>query len=134
MITDTGQNGSTRKIKDGSPLCACGYFFSILYALLIMIPLYFVIVSAFKNNRRSSPRRWPFLHALILGKFIQAQANVNLLHAIVISTVITIGAELVTVLIAFPAAYAVARIETRLSGGCRGDFQPWVSHPRAGDL
>jgi multiple sugar transport system permease protein len=104
------------KFTDGSTLfISFGYFFSILYALLIVIPLYFVIVSAFKNNTQiiSTPLSLP--HALDFTKFIQAQENVNLLRALLISTGVTIGAELVTLLIAFPAAYAIARIQTRLS-------------------
>ena len=38
-----------------------------------------------------------------------------MLRAIIISTVVTIGAEIVTLVITFPAAYAVARLPTRLS-------------------
>ena len=50
-----------------------GYFFSIIYALIILIPLYFVIVSAFKNNTQiiSTPLALPT--ALDFSKFIQAQ-------------------------------------------------------------
>jgi multiple sugar transport system permease protein len=105
-----------QKFTDGSTLfISAGYFFSTLYALLIVIPLYFVIVSAFKNNAQiiSTPLALP--HALDFTKFIQAQENVNLLRALLISTGVTVGAELVTILIAFPAAYAIARIQTRLS-------------------
>jgi len=99
-----------------------GYFFSILYAALIVIPLYFVVVSAFKNNDQiiNTPLALP--SALSFVKFIQAQSNVHLLHAIGISAVVTIGAELVTLALAFPAAYAVARIPTRLSGLTEGIF------------
>lgn len=92
-----------------------GYVCSILYALLIIIPLYFVVVSAFKDNAGiiTTPLALP-IH-FNFNKFIQAQTNVNLLHGIAISAIITIGAELVTLLIAFPAAYAISRIPTRLS-------------------
>jgi len=40
---------------------------------------------------------------------------VNLLHGALISAIITVGAEVLTLVLAFPAAYAVARISTRLS-------------------
>jgi multiple sugar transport system permease protein len=53
--------------------------------------------------------------ALDFSKFIQVQANVNVLRAGLISIGITTGAELLTLILAFPAAYAVARIQTRLS-------------------
>jgi len=105
-----------RKIRDGSTIfVSCGYFLSILYALLIILPIYFVIVSAFKNNAQIITTPLALPSTLDFKKFIQAQASVNLLRALLISTGVTIGAELVTLLIAFPAAYAVARIQTRLS-------------------
>jgi multiple sugar transport system permease protein len=105
-----------QKFTDGSSLfITFGYFFSIFYALLIVIPLYFVIVSAFKNNTQIITTPLSLPHALNFTKFIRAQENVNLLRALLISTGVTIGAELVTLLIAFPAAYAIARIQTRLS-------------------
>jgi multiple sugar transport system permease protein len=104
------------KIKNDSTLfIAGGYLFSILYALIIIIPLYFVVISAFKNNAEiiRSPLAFPL--SFDFQKFVQAQANVNLLRAMAVSTGVTIGAELLTLLLAFPAAYAVARIQTRLS-------------------
>ena len=114
---------ANQKIRDGSTVfVGLGYFFSILYALLIIIPLYFVVISAFKNNNQIilSPLALP--PALDFKKFIQAQANVNVLHALLISAIITIGAEVVTIALAFPAAYAVARIQTRLSTAVEAVF------------
>jgi multiple sugar transport system permease protein len=106
----------TKRMQRGSDLFVIGgYFFSFIYALLIIIPLYFVVVSAFKNNTQiiSTPLALP--KALDFSKFIQAQTNVHLLRAGLISAGITSGAEVLTLLLAFPAAYAVARIQTRLS-------------------
>jgi multiple sugar transport system permease protein len=101
--------------KNSDPFVLGGYFFSIIYALIILIPLYFVIVSAFKNNTQiiSTPLALP--KALDFSKFIQAQNAVHLLRAGLISAGITSGAEVLTLLLAFPASYAVARIQTRLS-------------------
>ena len=121
-----------QKMRNGStPFLVGGYFFSIIYALIIIIPLYFVVISAFKNNTEiiNTPLAFPL--TFNFSKFIQAQANVNLLHAIMISTGVTIGAELVTLLLAFPAAYAVARIQTRLSRSCGSHFCHWVFDPWA---
>ena len=103
-------------MKDGSTLfVTCGYFFSIFYALLIVVPLYFVIISSFKTNSQiiNAPLALP--QTFDVKKFFQAQQNVNVLRAISISTGVTVGAELVTILLAFPAAYAIARIQTRLA-------------------
>jgi multiple sugar transport system permease protein len=104
---------NTRRGSD--PFVIGGYVFSIIYAALIIIPLYFVIVSAFKNNTEiiSTPLALPL--ALNFQKFFQVQANVNVLRAGLISIFITTGAEFLTLVLAFPAAYAVARIPTRLS-------------------
>jgi multiple sugar transport system permease protein len=104
------------KIKRGSdPFVIGGYLFSIFYAALIVIPLYFVVISAFKNNPQiiltplALPTKFSF------QKFVQAQVNVHVVRAGLISILITTGAEFLTLILAFPAAYAVARIKTRLS-------------------
>jgi len=105
-----------QKLRKGfDPFIIGGYFFSIVYASLIIIPLYFVIVSAFKSNSEiiSTPLALPA--SLNFQKFFQVQANVNVIRAGLITIGITTGAEFLTLVLAFPAAYAVARIPTRLS-------------------
>jgi multiple sugar transport system permease protein len=92
-----------------------GYFFAILYALVILIPLYFVLISAFKDNAQIILTPLAFPAMISFAKFIQAQSSVHLFHAAMISTVITTGAEVLTLVLAFPAAYAVARIRSRLA-------------------
>jgi multiple sugar transport system permease protein len=103
----------TRKSPDGFVIG--GYFFSILYACLIIIPLYFVVISAFKNNSQIITTPLALPSALDFNKFLQAQANVNLSRAMLISVVVAIGAEILTLVLAFPAAYAIARMQTRLA-------------------
>jgi len=92
-----------------------GYFFSILYAFLIITPLYFVVISAFKDNSQIITTPLALPSALDFNKFLQAQANVNLLRAMLISVAVAIGAEILTLVLVFPAAYAIARIHTRLA-------------------
>jgi multiple sugar transport system permease protein len=105
-----------RRIKKGADLFVIGgYFFSTIYAALIIVPLYFVIVSAFKNNNQIILTPLALPTTLNFSKFFQAESNVHLLRAGLVSAGITTGAELLTLLLAFPAAYAVARIQTRLS-------------------
>jgi multiple sugar transport system permease protein len=105
-----------QRIKRGSdPFVIGGYLFSLVYAGLIIIPLYFVIVSAFKSNSQIILIPLALPTALNFSKFLQAQVNVNVLRAGLISIFITSGAEALTLILAFPAAYAVARIKTRLS-------------------
>jgi multiple sugar transport system permease protein len=105
-----------QRIMRGSDIFVLGgYFFSIIYAALILIPLYFIIVSAFKDNSQIILTPLALPAALDFSKFIQAQANVHLFRAGLISIGIATGAEILTLVLAFPAAYAVARIQTRLS-------------------
>ena len=62
-------------LKGADPFIVGGYFFSILYATIIIIPLYFVIVSAFKDNSQivltplALPVKFDF------SKFIQTQTT-----------------------------------------------------------
>jgi multiple sugar transport system permease protein len=106
----------SQKIKRGAdPFVIGGYLFSALYGCLIVIPLYFVIVSAFKDNSQIILRPLALPVAINFSKFIQAEVNVHVLRAGLISILITTGAEALTIVLAFPAAYAVARIQTRLS-------------------
>lgn len=105
-----------QKIKNRSnPFIICGYILAILYALLIIIPLYFVVISAFKSNAQIILTPLSLPSTFDFAKFFQAQSMVNLARATLISMVVAIGAELVTLVLAFPAAYGIARIETRLS-------------------
>lgn len=106
----------TRRMKSrSSAFVSIGYVLCIVYALLIIIPIYFVVISAFKDNAQviSSPLSLPA--TFDFHKFAQAQSTVNLSRATMISVIISLGAEVLTLLLAFPAAYAIARIQTRLS-------------------
>lgn len=92
-----------------------GYTLSILYALIIIIPLYYVFISAFKDNQQifgaplALPAKFDF------ENFIKAENVASLSRSMAISFGVTAGAEIVTILLAFPAAYAIARIRTPLA-------------------
>src|SRR6185503_10337878 len=79
-----------------------GYFFSILYALLIIIPIYFVVISAFKDNSQIILTPLALPATFEFNKFLQAQANVHLLRAMLISVAVAVGAEILTLVLAFP--------------------------------
>src|SRR5258705_2998029 len=106
----------TQKARSSSDgFVISGYFFSILYAFLIIIPLYFVVISAFKNNNQIITTPLALPSAFDFNKFLQAQANVHLLRAMLISVAVAIGAEILPLVLVFPAAYAIARMQTRLA-------------------
>jgi multiple sugar transport system permease protein len=104
------------RLRDGvTPYVISGYVLSGLYALVILVPLYFVVVSAFKSNLEifGSPLALP--SAWTWGNFIKAQETARFDRAMRVSLTVTAGAELLTLALAFPAAYAIARIRTRLA-------------------
>jgi multiple sugar transport system permease protein len=89
---------------------AGSYFLAVLYALMVLIPVYYVLISSFKSNSEiynqplSLPQTWTF------EKFQVVQERVNIIKAIGISLGIIVGAEAINLVLAFLAAYAIARI------------------------
>ena len=90
------------------------YLLAGLYALLVIIPLYFLLVSVFKDNISIFIDPLGLPTKFSLQNFINAIEQGDLTHAILISIIITASAELLTLVLAFPAAYAIARIQTRM--------------------
>lgn len=104
-----------RLYSDAAVFHISGYALSILYALLIVVPVLFVGLSAFKDNASIFAKPLGLPQQLRFTKFILAQQNVNLLRAIAVSFLVTTGAEALTLLLAFPAAYGIARLRIRLA-------------------
>lgn len=90
------------------------YLLAGLYALIVIIPLYFLFVSAFKDNTSIFMNPLGFPTKFSLQNFVNAIDRGGLTHAMTVSLILTACAELVTLLLAFPAAYAIARIQTRM--------------------
>lgn len=93
-----------------------------VYGLLLAVPLYLLVVSALKDNNEifgspaGLPRDWRF------HQFVEAFVMTDLGHALLNSAVITIGAEVVTLALALPAAYGLARSRGRLAFWVEGIF------------
>jgi len=92
-----------------------GYTGAILYSLIVILPLLFVLFSSMKNNPAifQSPLGLP--KSLNFANFASALNEAKLIRALSISLFITLGAEILTVLLIFPASYAITRIKTRLA-------------------
>jgi multiple sugar transport system permease protein len=106
-----------QRISDGKTIFDIGgYSLGILYALVILIPLYYVGVSAFKDNSQIFGAPLALPARLSLENFAKAETAGRLGRAMVISFGVTASAEVLTLLLAFPAAYAIARIRTPLAG------------------
>lgn len=84
-----------------------------VYVIAILIPLYYLIVSSFKENASIFAAPLSLPSTLSLRNFLTAQDDVDLISGIGNSIVITGGAELLTLLLAIPAAYAIARVAAR---------------------
>ena len=112
-----------QRLWDGTTVFdTVGYVVSILYALIIIIPLYYILVSAFKDNMQIFGAPLALPARLGLENFVKAEAAGSLGRAIVISLGVMASAEVLTLLVAFPAAYAIARIRTPLAGPTEGFF------------
>lgn len=106
-----------QKLNDGSTdFIIFGYVICIIYAILILIPWYFVLVSSFKtttdilNHPLSLPREFSFENYTLVQKIARLD------RAALISAEVTLGSEVLTLLLGFPAAFAIARFRTKLSG------------------
>ncbi len=92
-----------------------GYFGALIYAIFILVPIYFLIISSFKDNAMIYASPLGFPDSMNLDNFLLAIKRANLQKALV-STIITVfGSEAIILLLAFPAAYAIARIESRFN-------------------
>lgn len=91
------------------------WLLALSYVVLIILPLYYLFVSAFKDNSEifSSPLGLPLDWSL--RKFEQAEEIAHLLRAMGFTGIVTIGTEVLLILVSFPAAYAIARIPSRFS-------------------
>jgi multiple sugar transport system permease protein len=93
-----------------------GYLVCTLYALVVLIPLYYIFVSSFKETSGIYTAPLSLPDAFTFTKYAKAIQIGGLWRAIGYSVYITVAAEIVTLLLAFPAAYAIARIPVRLAG------------------
>jgi multiple sugar transport system permease protein len=86
-----------------------------LYGAILVVPIYFLIITSFKTNTEifASPASLPT--AFSLGNYIKAIDYASLGRALLNSAFITAGAEILTLVLALPAAYGLARAHGRLA-------------------
>lgn len=87
----------------------------LLYAAAILVPLYYVVVSAFKTNAEISLNPVGLPTSFSLQKFFDANDAVHLLAAEGNSLGVAAGSVLLTILFAAPAAHGIARRANRFS-------------------
>ncbi len=79
------------------------------YAALLGIPIYFVFVSAFKDNIAIFDTPLAFPTSFSFNNFVEAWNTVKLGRGLINSLIVTTMSELVTIALALPAAYGIAR-------------------------
>jgi multiple sugar transport system permease protein len=106
---------STKFINRDKAFTYGAYLLAIIYALIVITPVYYVLVSSFKNNTEIYNRPLNLPQTWTLEKFQTVQDQLNMVKAVGVSFVIIAGAEMINLSLGFLAAYAIARIPTRLS-------------------
>jgi len=79
------------------------------YVVLLAAPLYYLVISAFKQNVDIFQQPFSPFTPLTLDNFAKAFDQAELGVAMLNSVYVTIGAEALTLLLALPAAYGLAR-------------------------
>ncbi|NEE35106.1 carbohydrate ABC transporter permease, partial [Streptomyces sp. SID7982] len=85
-----------------------------LYAALLVVPLYYLLVSAFKTNDQIFGSPFALPTSLSAHNFTEAFSSADLGSAVVNSVLVTALALALTLALAIPAAFAIARTEGRL--------------------
>jgi multiple sugar transport system permease protein len=93
-----------------------------VYGLLLIIPLYFMIISAFKTNNAIFNSPFAFPTRFSFSNFENAWQNAQMGTALANSTLVTVVSELLTLALAIPASYAIARAKGRSGRFVEGFF------------
>lgn len=93
-----------------------------IYAALLIVPLYYFIVSSFKSNEEIFESPLAFPSTWDVGNFTTAIDQADLVLAVANSVLTTLGALVLTLLLALPASFALARSTGRLGKVVEGVF------------
>ncbi|MFM9921029.1 carbohydrate ABC transporter permease [Lacisediminihabitans sp. H27-G8] len=93
-----------------------------VYGALLVIPVYFMLISSFKTNEAIFNSPFAFPTSFSFSNFVNAWQNASMGTALVNSTIVTVVAELLTLVLAVPASYAIARGRGRASKVVEGVF------------
>lgn len=104
-----------RSAQRATPLGFLSHGLAWLYGLLLLIPLYYLVVTSLKNNTEifSAPAAPPT--SFHLQNFVDAANFTSIVPALANSGMITVSAEVITLLLSLPAAYGLARSSGRLA-------------------
>jgi raffinose/stachyose/melibiose transport system permease protein len=83
--------------------------FIIMCSLTVLVPMYFVVVTAFKDNSELAANAFALPRSWSLANFREAWVTVNYPRTALVSALITVGALIGTILTHSMVAYAIAR-------------------------
>ncbi|OON82865.1 carbohydrate ABC transporter permease [Streptomyces tsukubensis] len=92
------------------------------YALLLVIPLYYLVASSFKTNDQIFAHPFSPPTSLSFGNFSEAFSSADLGMAVVNSGLVTVLSLALTLVLALPAAFALARSTGRAAKVVEGIF------------
>ncbi|GAA5193431.1 carbohydrate ABC transporter permease [Rugosimonospora acidiphila] len=106
------RRGRVRRVTPG---IIVSYVLAILYALALVLPLYWLLISAFKSRIETVSRPFTPTFSSGIGHFRDVWSLLDLGTALLNSLYITAVALALTLVIAVPAAYALARAGGRVA-------------------
>lgn len=111
-----GSRGTRRNssVRTTGPLAWLSHFGVWAYVVLLAVPLYYLVISAFKSNIGILSAPFSPIAGFDLGNFGKAISQANLIPALGNQAYITIGANVLTLVLAIPAAFALARAKGKL--------------------
>ncbi|MFD0634267.1 carbohydrate ABC transporter permease [Catenulispora yoronensis] len=83
------------------------------YVVLLLVPVYYLVISAFKSNTAILNSPFNPFSGLVLSNFGTAMSDAGLGPALVNQAYLTVGASVLTLVLAVPAAFALARSNGR---------------------
>ncbi|WP_030831011.1 carbohydrate ABC transporter permease [Streptomyces hygroscopicus] len=92
------------------------------YAVLLIVPLYYFLASAFKSNEEIFAHPFALPASFGFDNFRTAYRGADLGPAVVNSALVTVLALVLTLLLALPAAFALARSAGRLASAMEKVF------------
>ncbi|GHJ32765.1 MULTISPECIES: carbohydrate ABC transporter permease [Streptomyces] len=92
------------------------------YAVLLIVPLYYFLASAFKSNEEIFAHPFALPTSFGFDNFRTAYRGADLGPAVVNSALVTVLALVLTLLLALPAAFALARSAGRLASAMEKVF------------
>ena len=95
------------------------WILAVLFSAVFIYPVYFTVISSFKNNNEIWNTMFAMPSAVEWGNYISAVFDVQIIRAVANSFLFSIGACVVVILLVTMAAYVVARKLLKCTGFLR---------------